>query len=84
MGLTIKEFIQLLNYINENHSFRKMEGRRIKYIQPVYDTRKMTIHAVAFIDGVHDDIIFSITNENRNKNLKELIYNWLDEDKIYD
>lgn len=71
-GMTFSEFVELVSYINENHSFKDLKGKHIKYITPTYDTRTNVIHCIKL-----NDTIFSITNENKHRNLKEWIYNYL-------
>jgi hypothetical protein len=78
--MTLKEFEELVNYINENHGFwvlTKESSKQIKYIEPFYDTRSQKIHFVRFTlqGGISKE--FKILNENRDKNLKEWIYSWL-------
>lgn len=75
--ITLDEFRELLRHINEGHSFKKGKGKKIKYIEPIIDMRTGKIFAIKF-RGWHDKE-FAIVNENRNKNLLELVKEWLDE-----
>lgn len=75
--MSIGEFLELLKYIQENHSFVTLRGKRIKYISPTYDTRTgriFHVHLRLGGEGLH----FSITNENKHRNLKDWIYEWLE------
>ena len=69
------EFNSLLKYINKNHSFKQLEGKMIKYVSPTIDLRTGSIGCIKL-----DDKIFSQTNENRHRNLKEWIMQYLKED----
>ena len=69
----------LLVYIDREHSFKKGKGKRIKYVVPTIDTRTMRIHAIIFY-GMVEDKAFSLTNENKDKDLHEWIMEWLTED----
>lgn len=73
--MTISEFNSLLKYINKNHSFKQLEGKMIKYVSPTIDLRTGFIGCIKL-----DDKIFSQTNENRHRNLKEWIMQYLKED----
>lgn len=74
--MKLDEFIVLLRYIDKYHSFRS-GGKKIKYVEPVFDTRTRDIFCVQF-RGFHDKT-FAITNENADRDLKEWIYSWLDD-----
>lgn len=63
---------RLVKFIHENHSFRDMKGKRIKYITHTLDFRTGEIYRV-----VLDDVEFAKVNENRHRNLIEWIYNYL-------
>lgn len=70
--MSINEFNELLEYINKNHSFIGLKGKMIKYISPTIDLRTGHIGMVRL-----DDKTFSKTNENRHKNLKNWIMEYL-------
>lgn len=70
--LTFKEYAELLKFINENHSFRTIKGKRIKYVSHTFDMRTMTIYRVTL-----DDKEFCKVNENRHKDMKKWIYEYL-------
>lgn len=75
--MDVNDFVRLLDYIQNNHSFGEMKGKLIKYISPTYDTRTGKIHHINLSlagDGLH----FSVTNENKHRNLAVWIYEWLD------
>lgn len=75
--MSVDEFVELLDYIQRNHSFCEPKGKMVKYISHTYDTRTGKIHHVQLRlcgDGLH----FSITNENKHRNLKKWIYGWLE------
>lgn len=73
--MSIDEFTELLNFIKKYHKFGK--GKSIKYVTPHIDMRFGDIHAVEF-RGFHDRT-FSITNENRERDLLAWIMEWLNE-----
>lgn len=74
--MTLKDFQGLLQYIDRNHSFKRGgKGKRIKYVEPTIDMRIGKIFALRF-RGFHDHEI-AVVNENRDKNLKEMTYDWL-------
>lgn len=70
--MSINEFNELLEYINKNHSFIGLKGKMIKYISPTIDLRTGHIGMVRL-----DDKTFSKVNENRHKNLKNWIMEYL-------
>ncbi|QUH22066.1 hypothetical protein [Alkaliphilus sp. B6464] len=70
--MTLKEYLELVKYINENHSFRQLKGKMIKYISHTLDFRTGHIHRVTLN---HKE--FATINENRHRNLKEWIYRYL-------
>lgn len=76
--MTVKEYVELLQYIDAKHSFGRMQGKEIKYIEHVFDFRTNKIFCVKLRPILSDEVIFSITNENKDRNLKEWIYEWLD------
>ncbi|MFY0516282.1 hypothetical protein ACOMCU_00430 [Lysinibacillus sp. UGB7] len=76
--MSVEEFTDLLAYIQKKHSFGEMKGKLIKYISPTYDTRTGKIFHINLSlggDGLH----FSVTNENKHRNLAVWIYEWLDD-----
>lgn len=78
--MTLIEFNELVTFIITNHAWGgsvPFQGWKIKYIRPHFDTRSQTIFAIEF-DGMFDHKVFSVTNENRHRNLKEWIHEWLD------
>lgn len=78
--LSLAEFTLLVAYINENHSFAKNRGKRVKYITPIYDTRTQKIFCLQLrLSG--EDLAFSITNEDKDKDLAKWVYCWLEEGK---
>lgn len=75
--MTVEEFTDLLKYIQEHHSFKKFNGKCIKYIYPSYDTRIGKIFHINLRRG-GESLDFSVTNENKDRNLAVWIYEWLD------
>lgn len=75
--MNIDDFRKLCNYIEKNHSFRKAQGKMIKYISPTFDMRIGKIFHVN-LRRSGDGIDFSLTNENKDKDLKNWIVDWLD------
>lgn len=76
--MNIEDFREILNYIEKNHSFRKSQGKMVKYVSPTLDMRIGKIfHVNLRRSGEGKD--FSLTNENKDKDLKSWILNWLDE-----
>lgn len=75
-NMTLEEYQELVKYIYLNFGWRKSMGKnfskRIKYIRCTFDTRTGEIFHVS-LD--HKD--FTIVNENRHRNLKEWIYEYL-------
>lgn len=78
--MSIIEYVELLKYIDENHSFGRLKGKKIKYIEHIFDFRTNEIFCIKLRPICSDEVIFSITNENRDKDLKEWIYQWLKEE----
>lgn len=75
--MSIDDFRELCNYIESKHSFRNAQGKRIKYVSPTCDMRIGSIfHVNLRLSGKGKD--FSITNENKDKDLKSWIFDWLD------
>ena len=80
--MSVNEFTDLLAYIQKNHSFCEMKGKLIKYISPTYDTRTGKIFHIKLRLG-GDGLDFSVTNENKHRNLTAWIYEWLDNGSWY-
>lgn len=75
--MSLEDFTELVDHINKNHSFSEVKGKRIKYITPIYDTRIGKIFCVNLrLTG--EGKYFSLTNENKDKDLKQWIYDWLE------
>lgn len=71
-NMTLKEYLELVKFIEENHSFRNLQGKMIKYIGNTLDFRTGMIHRVKL-----DDKEFSKTNENAHRNIKEWVMDYL-------
>lgn len=71
--MTLKEYLELVKYISEKHSFRKVKGKMIKYISHTLDFRTGTIYQI-ILDGKK----FTKVNENRHRDLKKWVMNYLD------
>lgn len=73
-GLSIREYCELLGYINKHHAFGRLtgNGKQIKYISNKVDMRTGTIFSISL-----DNVEFTNTNENRHRNLKDWIYEYL-------
>lgn len=77
-GMTVQEYTELLQYIEKNHSWKINKGKHVKYIDATYDFRVNEYFAIelrGFFNGSSKE--FVIVNENKDKNLKEWIYDWL-------
>lgn len=77
-AMTLKEYIELIKYIEINHSFSKLKGKHIKYIEHSFDFRTNTVFCVKLRPVCGYEVIFSTTHNDRN--LKECIYEWLEEE----
>lgn len=75
--MKMSDFKKLLIYIDENHSFSKLKGLKIKYVMPVIDMRSSDIHSITF-RGLFGEKVFSITNENKDRSLEKMIHQWLE------
>lgn len=75
--MSLEDFNELVKYISENHGFRSCKPNRkmIKYIQCSFDTRFGDVWSV-----VLDNVVFSVVNENRKRNLKKWIYAYLNDE----
>jgi hypothetical protein len=76
--MTVNEYIELLKYIHKNHNFALCQGKAIKYVDCTFDNRFGQIFSIRFRGFGNKEIVFSIVNENRDNNLKEWIYEWLE------
>ena len=78
--MSIEDFRDLCRYVDACHSFRDLKGKKVKYISPTMDMRTgMIFHVNMRLVGKGMD--FALTNENKDKDLKEWIFNWLDNGK---
>ena len=75
--LSFLAFRKLLTHISEHHRFSR-GGWKIKYVTPHIDMRYGDIHCVQF-RGMFGEKDFSITNENKERDLEKWIYDWLEE-----
>lgn len=71
-GMSFEEYIELVNYIHKNHSLQSLKGKLIKYISSTYDFRTGKIYKIS-LDGKD----FAKVNENRHRNLKKWIIDYL-------
>lgn len=71
-NMSIAEYLELVKYIHEHHSFAKAKGKRIKYISNTLDFRTGNIYRI-----VLNDKEFAKVNQNRHRDLKEWIYGYL-------
>lgn len=74
--MNMEDFRFLLLYIQMNHKFAR-GGKHIKYVTPTFDMRTGDIHRIEF-HGMEDKV-FSITNENADRDLEMWIADWLDD-----
>lgn len=72
--MSMGEYIELVKYILENHSFACLNGKMIKYISNSFDTRTNSIYGITL-----DDVEFIKTNENSHRNLKKWIMEYLNQ-----
>lgn len=77
--MSLQDFVELTKYVQENHS--SIDGKRIKYITPHYDTRAEDIFSVQFRGFLYPEKTFSLVNENKDRDLKEWIYSWLNDNR---
>jgi hypothetical protein len=73
--MTMDQYLELLKYIDENHSFAKMDGKLIKYATSKFDFRTKDIYYVKL-----NDKEFYKVNENRHKDLYKWIMEYLEGD----
>ncbi len=71
-AMTLKEYLELLDFIMKNHSFSSLKGKMIKSISNTFDTRTNEIYHIKL-----DDKAFNKINENRHKNLMKWVMNYL-------
>lgn len=76
--MTLEQFTRLVSYIQANHSFAECKGKHIKYITPIFDTRTNKIFCINLRRSC-EGLDFSITNENKTKDLMVWIHTWLNE-----
>lgn len=80
-SLTLKEYADLIEYINKNHKFgsTKKGSKHIKYVETTFDTRTSTIYRVV-LRGFGKEEEFTTVNggmDNYNS-LKEGIMEYLE------
>ena len=75
--MNLNDFRDLLNYIEKNHSFRRGKGKMIKYVSPTCDMRSGDIFHIN-LRQAGNGVDFSLTNENKDRNLKRWVMDWLD------
>jgi transcription elongation factor Elf1 len=74
-GLSIAEYTDLVVDIYENHGWRHLgKSKNIKYVRGMFDTRTGRYFGV-----ILDSHEFIINNENRHRNLKRWITEFLNE-----
>jgi hypothetical protein len=79
--MTYEEFVKVLKYVTENHKFGSGIGKGIKYVTPTFDLRNGKIHCITF-SGWNGEKVFSIINENKDKNLYAWVVEWLTEGNV--
>ena len=80
--MTMQELGDLLNHIRCDHSFcHEREGKHVKYIEPVIDTRTWDCFAIKF-RGLGSEHVIHTQNECRDlpESLYERCMTWLDEE----
>lgn len=77
-ALSVKDYIELLQYISKNHAWNIncMKGKVIKYVDATFDFRTNTYFAIKF-RGMEDKDFVKV-NENRHRDMKKWIYDWLE------
>lgn len=70
--MTMQEYLDLVKFIDENHSFKYGKGKMIKYINMTLDFRTTTIHGIKL-----NDKEFYKVNQNRHRNLLVWIMDYL-------
>lgn len=80
-NLSLKEYVELIKYINENHKFGslKEDSKHIKYIDTSFDTRTSTIYRVV-LRGFGKEKEFTTVNGGMDdySSLKEGIIDYLE------
>ena len=79
-SLSLKEYAELIKYINENHKFGSLNkgSKHVKYINTSFDTRTSTIYRVV-LRGFGKEKEFTTVNGGMDgyNSLKEGIMNYL-------
>ena len=82
LSMKLSDLEQLLYYINRRHKWPST-NKKVKYVRPSFDMRTADIFHIN-MNSKMNEIDFSITNENSNKNLLRMIICYLeDEDEHY-
>lgn len=80
-SLSLKEYAELIKYINENHEFGSLKdgSKHIKYIDTTFDTRTSTIYRVA-LRGFEVEKEFTTVNGGMDgyNSLKEGVMDYLE------
>jgi len=79
-SLTMQEFRDILNYINEHHKL--VMGRCVKYVDSSFDFRTGEVWRVEIRGFFRPSVVFTHTNateESRAIPLKDQIMTWLKE-----
>jgi len=72
-SMSMSEFHELVGHVQNKHEFAMRGGKSIKYVRCSYDTRLRDVWSVSL-----DDKHFSLTNENKDKDLKSWVYDYLE------
>lgn len=75
MPMSKLDFWEVMRHVHNEHRFAK-GGKNIKYVSPTFDMRTGDIHRIEF-HGMENKV-FSITNENADRDLYEWVMRWLD------
>ena len=79
-SLTLREYAELIKYINENHKFGSLKkgSKHIKYMETIFDTRTSTIYRVV-LRGFEGEKEFTTVNGGMDdySSLKEGIMEYL-------
>lgn len=70
----------LMHFIDKNHSFRHLKGKRIKYVDCSTDMRTGKIFSVT-LRGLFGEKVFWQANENKDRDLYTWIINWLEDEE---
>lgn len=79
-ALSWEDFKKVMNEVDKNHRFGR-GGKSIKYVDPIIDMRTRDIFNVTF-RGSDGERTFHIVNENRDKDLYEMIMDYLNSPNI--